>query len=409
MVERHEVVIVGGGIMGATALFEFARRGIDALLLEAEPDFGGRDSSKTAGIIRTHYSNPDVVRMAIRGRELFREIPRLTDAAPVFHDIGYVFLASPSTVERARENVAMQRAQGAKVEELAASEIGRFAPNVQSSGIEALFYERESGYAEPVPAVRAFIAAAERHGASARAGVNVERLIRTDDRVTGVMTRATGGWPAGVGADELIEARTVVLAAGAWSKPLAATAGLDLPIEFSVEQELLLEVPEGDAPTASISNAVDAVYEHPELGRSVAPGQMAVLVGTGFPKAYPTGDPANYPGQDALPDLVTELRQRLAIRQPALAEAPLLQARLGLYDITPDWHPLLGPVPGLDGLLLFTGGSGHGFKIAPAMAEMLAGAYAGQPVDYADIALFSLDRFARGTSRFMSAYGGNRA
>ena len=74
MDERHHVVIVGGGIMGATTLYEFARRGVDAILLERDPGFGGRDSSKTAGIIRTHYSNPAVVRMAIRGRDAFREI-----------------------------------------------------------------------------------------------------------------------------------------------------------------------------------------------------------------------------------------------------------------------------------------------------------------------------------------------
>ena len=121
------------------------------------------------------------------------------------------------------------------------------------------------------------------------------------------------------------------------------------------------------------------------------------------------GDPANYPAQDALPELVAELRHRLAIRQPVLAAAPLLEARLGLYDMTPDWHPLLGPTAQLAGLLLFTGGSGHGFKIAPAMAEMLAADYTGRPVEYADIRLFSLDRFANRTSAFTSAYGGNRA
>ena len=85
-----------------------------------------------------------------------------------------------------------------------------------------------------------------------------------------------------------------------------------------------------------------------------------------------------------------------------------MHARLGLYDITPDWHPYLGPTSALEGLLLFTGGSGHGFKIAPAMAEMLAAAYCGEPVDYADVNHFSLDRFGRG-ERFVSTYGGNRA
>src|SRR5438876_17641 len=116
--ERHDVVIVGGGIMGATTLYEFARRGVDALLLEQDPEFGGRDSSKTAGLIRTHYSNPAVVRMAIRGRDLFREIGGISNRPEVFRDIGYVFLAPEDALARARENVAMQREEGAEVVEL---------------------------------------------------------------------------------------------------------------------------------------------------------------------------------------------------------------------------------------------------------------------------------------------------
>ena len=157
------------------------------------------------------------------------------------------------------------------------------------------------------------------------------------------------------------------------------------------------------------ADAVDAVYERPELGRPAGTGHSAVLVGTGFPKSYPTGDPDAYPSQDALPNLVAELRERLAVRQPMLANAPVLEAKIGLYDITPDWHPLLGRVPELDGLLLITGGSGHGFKLAPALAELVAADACGERIDYAEIGLFSLARFARGDSVFASAYGGNRA
>jgi sarcosine oxidase subunit beta len=176
-----------------------------------------------------------------------------------------------------------------------------------------------------------------------------------------------------------------------------------------VEQELLLAVPTDRAPRASISNAVDAVYERPELTQDAGPGRSAVLVGTGFPKRYPAGDPDAYPDQAALPELVDELRERLAIRQPALASGEVLEAKLGLYDITPDWHPLLGRVASVDGLLLITGGSGHGFKIAPAMAELVAADACGERVDFAEIATFALDRFERGEATFASAYGGNRA
>ncbi len=398
MDERYDVVVVGGGIMGATTLWEFARRGVNALLLEQEPDFGGRDSSKTAGIMRTHYSNPAVVRMAIRGQQVFREIAGIAAVQPVFREVGYAFLASPATLARARANVSMQREQGARVEELPATALERFAPGASQNGIAAIFHEPDSGYVEPVPAAKAFIAAAVARGAAARADVGVQRLVMDRGSVVGVDT-AHGR----IGADK------VVLAAGAWSEGLAKGAGVALPMQYSVEQELVLAVPEESAPRASISNAVDAIYERPELDRPAGPGRSAVLVGTGFPKSYPTGDPDAYPSQDAMPELVAELRGRLAVRQPILATADVLEAKIGLYDITPDWHPLLGRVPGVDGLLLVTGGSGHGFKLAPAFAELVAAEACGERIDYAEIGMFALDRFAKGTSVFASAYGGNRA
>ena len=82
--------------------------------------------------------------------------------------------------------------------------------------------------------------------------------------------------------------------------------------------------------------------------------------------------------------------------------------RVGLYDVTPDWHPLLGPVDGIEGLFLATGGSGHCFKLAPAIGELVAGAIIGKPVDYASVETFSLSRFAE-ARELGSSYGGNRA
>ena len=86
----------------------------------------------------------------------------------------------------------------------------------------------------------------------------------------------------------------------------------------------------------------------------------------------------------------------------------LRDGRVGLYDVTPDWHPLLGPVDGVEGLILATGGSGHCFKLGPAIGEMVVGDMLGAPVEYADIGLFAPSRFEAG-SPFRSTYGGNRA
>src|SRR4029077_9628042 len=129
---------------------------------------------------------------------------------------------------------------------------------------------------------------------------------------------------------------------------------------------------------------------------AVPPGRAAVLLGRGFPKPYPPGDPQQYPNQRARPDLTEDLLAHIAIRTPTIAAAPIIEPKVGLYDITPDWHPLLGPTERIGGLLLITGGSGHGFKLAPAFAEMVVAQYCDQPVAYASVESFSLDRFARG-------------
>lgn len=397
MSERHDVVIVGGGIMGATALFEFAQRGVDALLLEDEPAFGGKDSSKTAGIVRTQYSNRDVVRMAIRGRELYREFPTLTGEPPVFHDIGHIFLAPIELLDLTRQNVEMQVAEGTIVDELPPDRLGDFAPAMEWEGIGAIFFEPASGYIDAVPAALGFIAAARRRGAVARSGVHVDRLRTSNGAVVGVDT-----------ADGPILCHDVVIAAGAGSKSLAATAGLALPVEFSVEQELVVEARIAEAPLVSISNAVDACYLRPDLRTPVRPDHRAVLLGRGFPKPYPPGDPTHYPEQVARPDMSDDLLAHIARRNPTIAAAPLLEPKVALYDITPDWHPLLGPTESMAGVLLITGGSGHGFKLAPALAEMVAADYCGEPVTYAAVRDFSVDRFARGAT-FGSIYGGNRA
>src|SRR5262249_7139003 len=129
--------------------------------------------------------------------------------------------------------------------------------------------------------------------------------------------------------------------------------------------------------------------------------------GRGYPKHYEYVDPARYLRHlDA--DFEVELRERITERSPGLGSARLAAGYAALYDVTPDWHPILGPLPGDPGLWLAAGGSGHGFKLGPAIGEMLAGEIMGKPVAYASVAEFSVQRFTDGVP-FKSAFGANRA
>ena len=156
----------------------------------------------------------------------------------------------------------------------------------------------------------------------------------------------------------------MVNAAGPWAKPLAASAGLDLPLRAVREQDTVWQVPAGRAvPKTSVSMGVDACYYRPL-------GQDRFIIGRGFPKEYFDVDPYNYK-TSADADFISDVQTRVERRFPAFAGMRLIEAYAALYDVTPDWYPFVGPRAGLAGYADFSGGSGHGFKIAPAIGREL--------------------------------------
>jgi glycine/D-amino acid oxidase-like deaminating enzyme len=395
MNERCDALVIGGGIMGAATAFELASRGVDTILVD-RGDFGHGDTAKTAGVVRMNYSNAEVVRMALRGLETFRDFPQRVGGPAVFTQSGYIFLVPPDAVDRARVNAAMQRAEGVVTNEVSPSAIADLLPGARSDGVAALYHEPLSGFADAVAAVNGYVAAAARLGARTWPSMTVERIRTADGRATGAATSAGE-----------IDAGTVILAAGAWSASLAATCGVEIPVEFSLEQELIVAADPATAPLTCVSNLVEATYLRPFPAIVTPAGTVGALLGRGFPKSYDPVDPDHLPA-DVLPEFESDLRHRIDERQPGLGNAPVVASRTAVYDITPDWHPILGPTRQLADLVLVTGGNGHGFKLSPAFGEMVAASLVGAPVDYASLDSFSLDRFARGRLH-VAAYGGNRA
>jgi glycine/D-amino acid oxidase-like deaminating enzyme len=360
-------IVVGGGIIGACTLYELARAGEDALLLEAGT-FARGGTGKSGAIVRTHYSNPEVVRMAVRSRDVYL-------SQPFYDRCGWLFLVDEENAELARRNRDMQFREGAGGEEVDAAEFG-----VATEGVGYALFEPDSGFADPVAATLHFIEAARRDGAEAREGSPVDAV----EPGRGVRS---GG--------QLLEADNVVLAAGPWTKKLAAAIGLDVPLETPREQDVVFDM--GGAPLIrhAVSSQVDRVYMRPY-------GDGGMLAGRGYPKSYELVDPERYDetiDADFAADVLTRVKNRL----PGTNGLRAVGGHAGLYDVTPDWHPILGGVDGYDGLFLATGGSGHCFKLGPAIGELVAGAVLGR--DVSDT--FSLSRFAEGRE-LLSTYGGNR-
>lgn len=384
-----ETIVVGGGILGATTTWELAREGMDVLLLEASR-FGEQSTGKSAAIVRCHYSNPEVVRMAVRSREAFRRLPLLLDCDPVYHRCGWLFLVDEENADLAAENAEMQDEAG--VDSVEVEDLAEYLPGIDPTGIAYALYEPDSGFADPVAATNAYVTAARRHGARARAGAPVESIVVEDSCVLGVRV---GG--------ELLESDNVVLAAGPWTRRLARDIGLALPLEITREQDVVFATaPESTIP-CSVSSQVDRIYLRPAPEH----GEGRLLVGRGFPKEYENVDADGY--DDSVDEAFEQdVHDRVVGRLRRFAGMRPVGGRVGLYDVTPDWHPLLGVVDGFDGLFLATGGSGHCFKLGPAIGELVAAQITGKNVGYADAASFSVERFAAGRP-FRSTYGGNRA
>ncbi len=387
MPKRFDAVVVGCGISGAAAAFFLSQRGMSVALFDrGGPASGGTGLS--AAIVRQHYSTPLMLRLAQKSVEIFRDASALLGHDAGYRRAGYVFLTPPDALDATRRVLDMKRELGIPSELFATEQLATSFPWLNPDGVAAAAFEPDGGYADPETATTAFLEAAKAQGAVVHLKTPVRALLRDGERIIGIQTDA-----------EDVTAGIVVNAAGPWSAPLAVSAGLPLTMRAVREQDTVWEARAGrPLPETSVSNAVDAIYIRPL-------GERRFIVGRGFPKLYTDVDPYNYK-RTADPDFITDVQERMTRRVPGLGGARLIHAYAALYDVTADWYPYVGPRDGVQGYADFNGGSGHGFKIAPAIARELAGWLVdGTVAD--DFRRLSHDRVAR-NDLFVQAYGGNR-
>jgi glycine/D-amino acid oxidase-like deaminating enzyme len=315
-------------------------------------------------------------------------MPQTLGSTGGFVASGWRMLVPPEMLPAARENVQMQRGIGINTEiregPSATSDLEWLNPD----GVAAVVYEPDGGYADPVVATEAYVRGFEAAGGTFKEGTKVLNLLGSATSVTGVETR-----------EGKISAGGVVNASGPWAAQLAATINLPLPMRVIREQDTVWEARPGrPLPDGSLSNAVDAIYLRPL-------GQNRFVVGRGFPKVYSDADPDDY-NQSADEDFVTDVHERLVHRIPSMQGARRIDAYAALYDVTPDWYPFVGPRTGVSGYYDACGGSGHGFKLAPAIGKELANyiVHESCPPDFRQL---SHDRLAAG-ELFAQKYGGNR-
>jgi sarcosine oxidase, subunit beta len=277
-------------------------------------------------------------------------------------------------VEALRHNVALQRRVGVETELIGPEELVEIDPALRTDGVALAAYEPRGGYADPTATTVGFLSAALAHGARFERR-RVTALRKRADEVVGVETE--GGW---------LDACVVVLAAGAWSTPLAAGAGLELPIHPARVQVALFERPYSLPTHLTLIDSALGFYARPTAERDTLVGTRASLSWLDDPDVW-----------EPVPDLafVKEAANLLSRRIPLLGDAPYRSGRAGMLDMTPDGRPILGP-EGPEGLYLAVGWSGTGFKKAPAVGAELARWICEGAPHREELKAYTLDRFRTG-------------
>ena len=374
MTRTADVVVVGGGAVGASAAYHLAAAGAgEIVLLERTDRLAAGSTGACAGGFRQQFSTEVNIRLSQASVPM---ITRFTEEHGLPLDVaqdGYLFLVRDEVMWR--DFVAaneLQRSLGVEAELLSPEEAHGLAPGADLEGVVGAAYGPRDGIADPSGLTQGYGTLARRAGATLELEVEVTEVRTEGGRVTGVSTSVGD-----------IDAPVVVNAAGPWAGRVAATAGVDLPLE-PIPRHVLVTGPFPGAPERKtlIIDAVTSFYLHRE--------GAGVLMGMGSPT-----ETASF---DLTPDetFVAEQLLPTALRvYPPLEDASIEHSWVGLYEMTPDRHPIVGPSP-VQGFVLANGFSGHGFQHAPIVGKLLAELIVDGAATTVDIAPLALERFARG-------------
>ena len=384
MTETADVVIIGGGVMGCSIACNLAltagQHGLRRIVLLERDTLGSGSTGRSSAAIQMHYSTAVNAEMAWRSLQIYRNFADIIGGECGYTRTGYLVFAGADDVASFRNNVAMQQSVGIITDIIRADDAAELAPGFTVDDAAGIAYEPYSGHADASGTAYAYATRARAEGVDIRLQSPVSAIETSGDgsRVEAVRT-ASG---------ERIATGVVVAATGPWTARFLAAHGIDVPLVATRHEVLHFRRPLDKVPHhpggADVSNRI---YFRPE-------GQDLTLVGNGNHSDV-VDDPEIY-AQRASPAFIEDVWQRIARRIPAMADAELATGYAGLYTNTPDSHPIMDRVDGVDGLYLCSGFSGHGFKLSPMVGVLMAELIAHGSATTMDISPLRLSRFAEG-------------
>jgi sarcosine oxidase subunit beta len=379
--QSADVVIIGGGIVGSSIAWHLTEQGCtNVLVLERESHQGKGSTGKSMGGVRAQFSTDVNIRMSLYSIPFYQRFDEVMDHPGGYRPQGYMFLATePKHLDYLNTNFERQVALGLKtVKKISRQDAAEAVPQLFLDDVIGGTFCSTDGFVDPYSVMTGFWQAAARRGA---------RLLR-DTEVTGIVKDGNGVSAVQTAQGE-ITTRNVVNAAGPWAAGVAKLAGLDLPVE-PLRRMLV--------PTEPFPMFSRHVSQHAPMVVDMSTGFHFRPEGLGLLLAW--NDPTETPGfkmnfdQGFIEKVLTHGSRRL----PCLEDAEVNPKRAwaGLYEMTPDHHPILGPAPGIPGLFLANGFSGHGVMHSPATGKILADLILNGSCDLVDTRLLNLERFAEG-------------
>ena len=372
MPRSADVAIIGGGIIGASIAYHLTTKGVRNVVVLERDRLGSGSTSKNAGGIRLQFSSEVNVRLSQLSLPHIEGFEDELGVDPDFHQVGYLFLITdPGDVAPFERSLALWSRLGVPARRVDAAEAARLCPYARTDDVLFATFCPKDGYADPSSLLRGYVGRARENGATFVEHAEVTAIRCAGGQINGVRA----------GGDD-VSAPIVVDAAGPWAGEVAKLAGVDIPIQPLRRQIFVTEVL--DTVTSDFPLTIEfasGLYAHRESG--------GVLMGMADMNDPPTFDESvNW---DFMPVVV----ERALARFPVLERAAIKTGWAGLYEDTPDKHPVLGRVEGLDGFVAAGGFSGHGLMHAPIVGQLIAELIVDGKTSL-DLAPFRASRFRTG-------------
>jgi sarcosine oxidase subunit beta len=333
-------------------------------------------TGRSTALVRRFYAMDFFTRTGSAAADVFQRWEEVIGGDPGYRQVGVLVVAGPADAGHLERNARRAQALGAKVRLITPAEVAALVPEMATDDLALASYEAESGYADPASTANALVDRARQLGAVVLQYRRVEAILTAGGRVTGV--RLEGGGE--------IAAPVVVDCAGLWAARLLAPLGIAVEVRPTRHQMCFFRRPGGFTTHPAVADRVHQTYLRPEHGD---------LMIFGLTRHEEVVDPDAY-NEGADPDVILQNAQRIAARFPVMEHGLAMGGYSGVYDVTPDHQPVLGPIPEYAGLHANFGWSGHGFKHSPVIGDILSDVIlTGQAAGW-DLTPFRWSRFREG-------------